>query len=68
MSTATPAKLLLRVAEVATMLAISRGECYRLIGLNLIPAVRIGGNVRIPAEAIPSLVAIGCPAPARGVS
>jgi excisionase family DNA binding protein len=39
--------LLLRVAEAAQLLQISRTKLYELIGRGEVPAVRIGGSVRV---------------------
>jgi excisionase family DNA binding protein len=42
---------LLRPAEVAPLLGVTTGRIYQLIGAGLIPAVRIGGSIRIPRAA-----------------
>ena len=42
---------LLRPAEVAPLLGVTTGRVYQLIGAGLIPAVRIGGSIRIPRAA-----------------
>jgi excisionase family DNA binding protein len=42
---------LLRPAEVAPLLGVTTGRIYQLIGAGLIPAVRIGGSIRIPQAA-----------------
>ena len=42
---------LLRVRDVARRLEVSRATAYRLIGAGQIPAVRVGGSIRVdPAE------------------
>ena len=43
-----PEPIMLRPAEVAALLALSRSEVYRLIERGAIPAVRIGRSVRVP--------------------
>jgi excisionase family DNA binding protein len=44
--------LLLRVAEAAKLVSISRSSVYELIARNEIPAARIGGSWRIPTQAL----------------
>jgi excisionase family DNA binding protein len=41
----------LRPAEVAPLLGVTTGRVYQLIGAGLIPAVRIGGSIRVPRSA-----------------
>ena len=41
---------LLTVAEVAQELRVTRGTAYRWIRTGSLPAVRIGGTVRVPAK------------------
>lgn len=41
----------LRPAEVAPLLGISRGRIYQLIAAGEVPAVKIGGAIRIPRQA-----------------
>ena len=43
---------LLRMVEVATVLGVSRSKAYQLARANTIPTVRLGGSVRVPAEAL----------------
>jgi excisionase family DNA binding protein len=43
---------LLRVDECARRLGLGRTKIYELIGTGEIPSVRIGGVLRIPAEAL----------------
>ena len=45
-------RLLLRPGEVADALGIGRSKAYELIAGGTIPSVRIGGSVRVPAEAL----------------
>ena len=42
---------LLRPADVAPMLGVTTGRVYQLIAEKVIPAVRIGGAIRIPRAA-----------------
>lgn len=45
-------KLLLRPAEAAEAMGVSRSRAYELIGSGQIPSIRIGGSVRVPLEAL----------------
>jgi excisionase family DNA binding protein len=42
-------KWLLRPAEAAELLSISRTKAYELIAAGVLPSVRVGGSVRVPA-------------------
>jgi excisionase family DNA binding protein len=42
-------KLLLRPIEVAELLSISRTKAYELIAAGVLPSVRVGASVRVPA-------------------
>ena len=44
----TTDKLLLRPAEVAEQLGVSRSYCYTLLKTKLLPSIKIGGSVRVP--------------------
>ena len=44
--------LLLKPEEVARALAIGRSRAYALIANGTIPSIRIGGSVRVPADAL----------------
>ena len=46
----TPVRGMLTVAEVASQLRISRPTAYRLAKTGVIPTVRIGGTIRVPAR------------------
>ena len=46
------AQMLLRPVEVAETLRIGRTKAYELIGAGTIPSLRIGGSVRVPADAL----------------
>ena len=43
---------LLRAADVQAQLNMSRAKVYRLMQLNILPTVRIGGSVRVPRRAL----------------
>jgi excisionase family DNA binding protein len=43
---------LLRAVDVQTQLGLSRAKVYRLMHLNILPVVRIGGSVRVPQKAL----------------
>ena len=42
-------KFLLRPSEAAKLLSISRSKAYELIAAGVLPSVRVGGSVRVPA-------------------
>lgn len=42
-------KFLLRPSEAAAVLSISRSKAYELIAAGVLPSVRVGGSVRVPA-------------------
>jgi excisionase family DNA binding protein len=48
--------LVYRVEEVARMLSISRSEAYALIAKEVIPHIRIGSMIRVPAAALKLIV------------
>ena len=43
---------LLRAVDVQAQLGMSRAKVYRLMQLNILPTVRIGGSVRVPQKAL----------------
>ena len=45
-------KLLLRPTEVAELLGFGRSKLYELLATGELPSIRIGGSVRVPAEAL----------------
>ncbi len=45
-------RLLLRVEEVAELLSLGRSKTYELIASGVLPAVRLGRCVRVPADAL----------------
>ncbi len=44
-------RAVLKPVDVAEMLGVTSGRVYQLIGKGIIPAVRIGGALRIPRAA-----------------
>jgi excisionase family DNA binding protein len=45
-------RLLLRPAEAADALGVSRSKAYELIAHGEIPSVKMGGCVRVPVDAL----------------
>lgn len=45
-------RLLLRPAEVADSLGLSRSKVYALIAERSLPSVRLGGRTLVPADAL----------------
>jgi excisionase family DNA binding protein len=45
-------KLLMRPAEAAELLAVSRSKLYQLIAAGKVPSVRVGKSLRLPTEAL----------------
>jgi excisionase family DNA binding protein len=45
-------KLLLRPTEAADAIGVGRSKIYELLASGELPAVRIGGSVRVPAAAL----------------
>jgi excisionase family DNA binding protein len=43
---------LLRAFDVQDQLGLSRARVYRLMHLNILPVVRIGGSVNVPRKAL----------------
>jgi prophage regulatory protein len=43
-------KLLLRASEVCEMTGLGKSKTYELIAAGVIPSVRIGKSVRVPAD------------------
>ncbi len=61
-------KILLRVAEVADLLGVSRATAYDLVARGSIPSIRLAGRggrglLRVPAAALQKLIAPGDAAP-----
>ena len=53
----TPDRLLLRPSEVADTLGIGRSKAYELIASGVIPSIRLGASVRVPADALRTWIA-----------
>lgn len=49
--------MLLRPAEAAAMIGLSRTKTYELIARGELPSVRFGGSVRVPLDALRALIA-----------
>jgi excisionase family DNA binding protein len=45
-------RLLYRPAEVGELIGVSRARAYELIAANVIPSIRIGTSIRVPADAL----------------
>ena len=45
-------RLLLRVHEAAHTLGVSRAKAYELIADRIIPSIRVGRSIRVPAKAL----------------
>ena len=50
-------RLAYRVSEAAERLGISRSKAYELIAAGKLPSIKIGGSVRVPAEALKEWIA-----------
>ena len=50
-------KLLLRPAEAADVMGVSRSKAYELISSGTIPSIRIGSSVRVPLDALRAWIA-----------
>lgn len=44
-------KQLLRPADLAPMVGVTLSRIYQLIAAGTLPAIRIGGSIRVPREA-----------------
>jgi excisionase family DNA binding protein len=51
-------KLLLRPEEAALMLGIGRSRLYQLLAARLLPTVRVGHSIRVPADALREWIAV----------
>lgn len=45
-------RLMLRPAEAAEAIGVSRSKAYELIASGQIPSIKVGGCVRVPVEAL----------------
>ena len=43
-------RLLLRPAEVCGLIGMGKSKVYQLLSAGVIPSVRVGGSVRVPAD------------------
>jgi excisionase family DNA binding protein len=50
-------RLLLRPAEVAEAVGVSRAKAYELIAAGQIPSVKLGGCIRVPLAALEHWIA-----------
>jgi len=53
----TQDRLLLRPSEVADALGVGRSKAYELIASGVIPSIRLGSSVRVPADALRTWIA-----------
>jgi excisionase family DNA binding protein len=60
--------ILLRGAEVAELLGISRAKAYRLIQRREIPVVTFGKSVRVPRESLLTFIRAATQQPAGGTA
>jgi len=51
-------RILLRPSEVAETLGICRTRAYELINSGIIPSLRLGKSLRVPAESLKEWVAL----------
>lgn len=49
-------KRLLRPAEVAALLGISRSSCYRMLAARDLPVCRVGRSIRTPSDELDSWI------------
>jgi excisionase family DNA binding protein len=45
-------RLLYKPAEVGELIGVSRARAYELIAANVIPSIKIGSSIRVPADAL----------------
>lgn len=45
-------KLLYKPTEVGDLIGVSRARAYELISRKVIPSIRIGTSIRVPADAL----------------
>jgi excisionase family DNA binding protein len=43
-------KILLKPGEVCELIGVGKSRCYELIAAGLLPSVRLGRSVRVPAD------------------
>ena len=44
--------LLLRPTEAAEVIAVGRSKCYELLARGEVPAIRVGGRLRVPVDGL----------------
>ena len=49
--------LLLRVHEAAKAIGLGRSKTYELVASGVLPSVRLGRSIRVPAQAVREFVA-----------
>ena len=54
-------KLLLRPTEAAEAIGIGRSKIYELLASGEIPAIRIGGSLRVPVDTLKAWIASRLP-------
>lgn len=59
-------RLFVRPTEAADALGLGRSTIYQLISAGELPAVRVGGSVRIPASALEAFAERCRPKPENG--
>jgi excisionase family DNA binding protein len=52
MTYATAPDAFISVSELAARLRVSRTTAYQLVRSNQVPAIRLGGSIRIPTSAL----------------
>lgn len=50
--TTTSERLLLRPAEAAELIGVSRARAYELIAQGEIPSIKLGASIRVPMRAL----------------
>ena len=50
-------RLLLKMEEAADALSVGRSKMYAMVQAGVVPSVRLGGEVRVPADALRAWVA-----------
>ena len=45
-------RLLYRPGEVAVLIGVSRARAYELIAAGVLPSIRLGASIRVPATAL----------------
>lgn len=45
-------RMLLRIEEAAEVLALGRSKTYALVQAGVLPSIRLGRSVRVPAKAL----------------